>query len=252
MAKTIFSTQKMLKKLLQTFKSKPSQSDDFIKRIRSLVIGEGMLKEGNISLMDLAIKNMPSEGKVVEIGSYGGLSTNLIIYLMQKHKKNNLFFTCDAWIYEGINDHLRQMADATIDGRADILRTDYSIYLKKAFIHSTTFLSSQNLPYSFHMYSDLFFENWNHSRSEIDVFGRTIEMGGSICFAYIDGGHSYEVAWKDFNNITQHLIKGGFILLDDSADGQNFGSARMMSQIKKDNRFKVIAKNPNYLIQKIV
>jgi hypothetical protein len=242
----------MLKKLLRRFRSKSTESDDFIKRIRSLVIGEGMLKDGNIGLMDLAIKNMPSEGKVVEIGSYGGLSTNLIIYLMQKHKKNNLFFTCDAWIYEGFNDYIDEVTNASIDGRADILRTDYSDYLKKAFIHSTTFLSSQNLPHSFHTYSDLFFDNWKLSKSETDVFGRIIEMGGSICFAYIDGGHSYEVAWNDFNNITQHLVKGGFILLDDSADGQNFGSARMMSEIKKDNRFKVVAKNPNYLIQKIV
>jgi hypothetical protein len=85
------------------------------------------------------------------------------------------------------------------------------------------------------------------------VLKRTrVELGGKICFAYIDGGHSYEVAWNDFNHVTKHLLKGGFILLDDSADGQNFGSAYMMPDIKKNKRFKVVAKNPNYMIQKVV
>ena len=62
---------------------------------------------------------------------------------------------------------------------------------------------------------------------------------------------TYEVAWKDFNDVTSHLVNDGFILLDDSACGQNFGSAQMMHSIKKDKRFKVIAKKTNYLIQKI-
>jgi len=81
----------MWNKLLKTSKVKDLESDDFIKRIRSLVIGEGMLKEGNISLMDYAIKNLPEHGSVLEIGSYGGLSTNLMIYLMRKYKKTIRF-----------------------------------------------------------------------------------------------------------------------------------------------------------------
>ncbi len=242
----------MLNKLLALLKTRRSESDDFIKRLRSLVIGEGMLKEGNIGLIDLAIKKMPTEGNVLEIGSYGGLSTNLIIYLMTKHQRTNLFFSCDAWIYEGYHDNLKKATDTNIDGRNDILREDYSVYLKNAFINATKFLSPQKLPHSFHMYSDLFFEKWNSHVNDEDVFGRNITLGGTICFAYIDGGHSYDVAWKDFNNVVTNLVKDGYILLDDSGDGQNFGSAKMMSHIKKDKRFKIIAKNPNYLIQKVV
>jgi hypothetical protein len=241
----------MWDKLLKTSKVKDLESDDFIKRIRSLVIGEGMLKEGNISLMDYAIKNLPEEGSVLEIGSYGGLSANLIIHLMRKHHKNNSFFTCDAWIYEGYKDDLQKVPDSYIDGRKDIQRTEYSVYMKNAFINSTRFLSPQNLPFSFHQYSNSFFDSWNENKTEVDIFGRTVSLGGQFNFAYIDGGHSYEVAWKDFNNIASHLLPNGFVLLDDSADGQSFGSAKMIAQIKKDKRFKVIAKNPNYLIQKI-
>jgi Methyltransferase domain len=241
----------MWDKLSGIFKDKQVESDDFIKRIRSLVIGEGMLKEGNIGLIDFAIKNMPTEGCVLEIGSYGGLSTNLIIHLMRKHQKNNSFYTCDAWIYEGYKDTLQKVTNSYIDGRKDIERTEYSVYMKNAFINSTRFLSPQNLPFSFHQYSNSFFDSWNENKSELDIFGRTVSLGGHISFAYIDGGHSYEVAWKDFNNIASHLLPNGYVLLDDSADGQNFGSAQIISQIKKDSRFKVIAKNPNYLIQKI-
>lgn len=241
----------MWDKLSGIFKDKNVESDDFIKRIRSLVIGEGMLKEGNIGLLDFAIKNMPTEGSVLEIGSYGGLSANLIIHLMRKHQKNNSFFTCDAWIYEGYKDTLQKVTNNYIDGRKDIQRTEYSVYMKNAFINSTRFLSPQNLPFSFHQYSNSFFDSWNENKSELDIFGRTVSLGGHISFAYIDGGHSYEVAWKDFNNIASHLLSNGYVLLDDSADGQNFGSAQIISQIKKDSRFKVIAKNPNYLIQKI-
>ena len=242
---------KIRNKLQKIFKAQRKQPDDFIRRIRSLVIGEGMLKEGNISLMDYAIKNMPLEGTVLEVGSYGGLSTNLIIHLMGKHNKSNSFFTCDAWIYEGYKDHLQDKADAYIDGKTDVLRTDYAVYMKNAFINSTTFLSSKNLPFSFHMLSHLFFQHWNNRTTQTDIFGRKVELGGNICFAYIDGGHSYEVAWEDFTNVATHLIQGGFVLLDDSADEDNFGSAQMMANIKRDNRFKVIAKNPNYLIQKV-
>ena len=242
----------MWNKLLGEIKSADIETDIFIKRIRSLVIGEGMLKEGNIGLIDYAIKNMPLEGHVVEIGSYGGLSTNLIIHLMRVHKRENSFFTCDAWIYEGYNDHVKEIPDVHIDGRTDILRTHYGLYMKNAFINSTKFLSPQNLPFSFHMYSDLFFKDWENCKSQLDIFGRQVKLGGSISFAYIDGGHSLDVAWNDFEKVATHLVKDGFILLDDSGDRQNFGSAQMMSTIKSDKRFIVVAKNPNYLIRKVV
>jgi hypothetical protein len=247
-----FLNQKlMLNKFIKLFKSEKKETDDFIKRLRSLVIGEGMLKEGNIALMDLAIKEMPKEGHVLEIGSYGGLSANLIIYLLQKHQRQNIFFTCDAWIYEGFKDHLPGEKETHIDGRKDISRESYSNYLKLAFINATKFLSHERLPYAFHKSSDTFFEAWKNQTQEKDVFDRTINLGGQISFAYIDGGHSYETAWNDFNNVTLHLAKNGFILLDDSGDNNHFGSARMMRKIKKDKRFKIVEKYPNYLLQKI-
>lgn len=238
-------------RLPRTFGLYRPESDPFIRRIRSLVIGEGMLHEGNIRLMDHAIRHMPAAGNVVEIGSYGGLSANVITYLLEKHQKSHPFFTCDAWIYEGYQDHLQAVPTSHIDGREDIPRQAFEGYIKNAFMESVRFLSPQRIPHAFHLYSDVFFEKWNSCRQEMDIFGRTAQLGGEISFAYIDGGHSHEVAWHDFTQAAAHLTNHGFILLDDSAEGKAFGSARMMTAIKKDPRFRVVAKKPNYLIQKI-
>ena len=241
----------MLNKLLSIIKlKKQANSDNFIKRIRTLLIGEGMLHDGNIPLMEFAIQNMPAQGSVLEIGSYGGLSTNLIIYLMQKHKRNNPMFNCDAWIYEGFDDQINKNI-LHIDGREDVLREDYSIYMKNAFINATKLLSLKNLPHSFHLKSDVFFSKWNKQETETDLFGNEIKLGGEISFAYIDGGHSYEVALNDFISVADNLVINGFILLDDSSSHLSFGSAQIVKNIKKDARFVTIASKPNYMFKKI-
>ena len=61
----------------------------------------GMLNKGNEFCMDYAIKNIPSSNPVLEIGSFCGLSTNVITYLLSKHGKNNKVISSDKWIFEG-------------------------------------------------------------------------------------------------------------------------------------------------------
>lgn len=209
-----------------------------------------MLNEGNIYLLDYIMKNLPNEGAILEIGSYGGLSTNLICYLLRKYKKENTFFSCDAWVYEGYEDTIKAILE-TIDGRDDIKRVDYMNYIKQSFINATLLLSKENLPYSIHSTSNTFFKNWALGQTAKDVFGRDIKLGGKIAFAYIDGDHSETAAYADFENVDKILLPKGFILLDDSADAYNFGSSKMMKTIKKNNKYKVVMTNPNYLLQKI-
>ncbi|WP_366512821.1 class I SAM-dependent methyltransferase [Kordia sp.] len=72
-----------------------------------------------------------------------------------------------------------------------------------------------------------------------------------MSFAYIDGDHSYEQTKKDFENVDSKLKVNGFILLDDSADHLNFGSSDFIKDIKKNDNYKIIDSNPNYLIQKV-
>jgi hypothetical protein len=208
-----------------------------------------MLHEGNIYLFDQVIRNLHSDGSVIEIGSYGGLSTNLICYLLRKYGKQNPFFTCDAWVYEGFQDAAGKKSEF-IDGQNDITRASYMNYIRDSFIRSTTFLSSANLPFSVHASSDTFFTKWDSSEEVTDVFGRKVRLGGRICFAYIDGDHSLNAATRDFESVAKHLAGGGHILLDDSADDLLLGSAKLIQQIKSNPDFEIVCRNPNYLVRK--
>src|SRR6516164_5638066 len=60
----------------------------------------GMLDRGNLYLMDYAINQLPSNAPIVEIGSFCGLSTNLLTHYKRKHKRTNRLVTCDKWDFE--------------------------------------------------------------------------------------------------------------------------------------------------------
>ena len=231
-------------------KYKTLNKDAFLKRINSTIIGEGMLHEGNIYLMDYAIKNMPNDGVVFEIGSYAGLSTNVMLHLLNTHNKEHLFIGCDAWIYEGLNDS-KEVIKKHIDGRDDISRTDYETYIRTAFINSINLLHPNRKPFTCHLTSDAFFKIWNTTNEFTDIFNRTFSINKEISFCYIDGNHSFEQTKKDFENVDLKLKINGFIFIDDSAKHLKFGSSTFITEIKKNTKYKVIDNNPNYLIQKI-
>jgi predicted O-methyltransferase YrrM len=223
--------------------------DDFIRRLPATVVGEGMLHPGNIYLMDWAIERMPAGGCMLEIGTYGGLSANLICYLARKHRQSHPFFTCDPWIYEGFYDHLGSPV-THVDGRPDLARTDYMRYIRDAYISATKLLSGDRLPYSVQCTSSAFFDRWERNEEATDVFGRTVKLGGAISFAYIDGDHALEVAQKDFASVAKRLLPGGLVLVDDSAKGLPYGSSAMMGILTAREDFEVVARNPNYLLRK--
>ncbi len=231
------------------FRNEALLKDDYLRRIRSMVIGEGMLPNGNILQMNYAIQHLPKEGAVVEIGSYGGLSAAVILYLLQKHQCDTKFFSTDPWIYESYTREGQQIA--FIDGCTRITKANYHHYMKSAFMNAMQFLQPHQLPHSFEFTSQEFFKLWNSNETCNDIFGNHIQLGGPIGFAYIDGDHSLEAATHDFEQVDQHLISGGFILLDDSADYLQFGSATLMKRLKHDNRYRVVNRMPHYLIQKI-
>lgn len=229
--------------------------DDFIARLHCSIIGGSMMPLGNIFALDYAIQHLPKVGNVVEIGSFGGMSTNIICYLLQKHQQNALFFTCDPWIYEGFYDKVQKENPQYmkyIDGSQTIERESYTNFIKQNFIQATRFFSANNLPHSTDISSDTFFSYWHQNHSLTDLFGNSAQLGGKIAFAYIDGDHSYVQAKRDFENVYQNLVEGGFILLDDSADFQSFGSAKLAKEITKTYpNMKCVLKNPHYLWVKI-
>jgi hypothetical protein len=48
-----------------------------------------------------------------------------------------------------------------------------------------------------------------------------------------------------------YLLPRGFILFDDSADGTKFEVGRLVEDVKRRDDYRVVVKNPNYLVQKI-
>ena len=87
----------------------------------------GMLDNGNIYCFEYAIEHLPSNSPIVEIGSFCGLSTNLISFYLRKNNKSNKLITCDKWIFETAD------LNSTI-GQSEISQTNYREFVKDSFM----------------------------------------------------------------------------------------------------------------------
>ena len=228
--------------------------DDYITRLQTSVGGAGMLHEGNVYALDYAIQHMPTQGAVLEIGSFAGLSTNVISWLMRKHGRlSQPFFSCDPWLYDGYYDVQRKDDSsylAHFEGCTHVTRADYRKFIQDSFIRNTRLFSQGHLPHTLACTSDEFFGTWKKGALCTDVFERTVQSGGLFSFVYVDGDHSYEQARRDVENALEYLLPGGFLLLDDSADFWNYGSVRLAKEMKRWKGLELVMKNPNYLYRK--
>lgn len=202
----------------------------------------GMLNKGNIYLFDYAIRNLPDNSPLVEIGSFCGLSTNLTTYLLKKYSKPNKLISCDRWIFVGSED---KYLDDT-----DIKHQDYRQFIKDAYIRNIQFFSKGREPHTIEVFSDEFFDLWSKNAVVKDILHRETPLGGPISMAYIDGNHTFENTKRDFENTDKFLQPGGFILFDDTADYYEFGSARFMKEMKRNRNYELIDRNPNFLFRK--
>ncbi len=222
------------------------KSEDW-KEIKWLIYGvPGMLHPGNLFLFDYVINNLPSSDPIFEIGSFAGLSANIISYYLRKYGKNNKILTCDVWDFRWNNfDHsVFSKLGLGID------ESRYSRFIQNSFIRNSRFFSKGGLPYAFKMSSDNFFLNWSKKAVKKDIFGRKYKMGGNISFAYIDGNHSYNNVKKDFENVDHFLARGGYILFDDSADFSGHECSHFMREMLLNKNYELVYKNPNYLFKK--
>ncbi len=201
----------------------------------------GWLDKGHIYCFDYAIKNLPDNNPIVEIGTFAGLSTNVILYFLHKHGKPNKLISTD-WFLQDID------AGETIA----MLKNpkDLSRYIKELFVKNVRFFSPEANIAAFDMASDDFFKAWAEQRETKDLFGNSQRIGGSISFAYIDGNHVYEYARRDFENVDKYLVTGGFILFDDSAGYTCWGSKKVAQEALKSGKYRLVKKNPHYFIQK--
>ena len=217
---------------------------DFNTNLMSISI-PGFLHPGNLYCFDYAINNLPSDSPVVEIGSFSGLSTNIISYYLRLHNRANKVICADPWnipLESGVS---------RCDNPLVISEKQLRNFIKSNFIKSINEFSKNNLPYLVESYSNDFFESWKKGQTVKDVLKRKVELTGKISFCYIDGDHSYKQTKEDFKNVNKLLEVGGFILFDDSAPYETHECARFMKDILKNKRYKLVVKNPNYLFQKI-
>jgi hypothetical protein len=206
-------------------------------------INAGILERGNLYSFDYAIRHLPSAAPMLEIGSYCGLSANLLTYFKRKHGVTNPLITCDKWEFqkpENSTDHVGQSA---------IHYKDLEQLARDSYIRNIRLFSSDDLPFTFEMNSDELSKCWQAAESKTDVFGRTLNLGGPLSFCFVDGNHTYDYARRDFLNCDAFLQVGGFILFDDSTLEKD--EVRLvMPEVFATGRYKLVAQNPYHLFQK--
>jgi len=206
-------------------------------------INAGILEKGNLYLFDYVIGHLPSTAPMLEIGSYCGLSANILTYLKRKHGVTNPLVTCDKWEFQK-PDH-----STAYVGQSQIQYKDLEQFARESFLRNIKMFSSEAPPFTFEMNSDDFFRRWQSGGPETDVLGRTFTLGGPLSFCFVDGNHTYDYARRDFLNCDAFLQTGGFILFDDSTLGKD--EVRLvMPEVFATGRYKLIAQNPYHLFQK--
>ena len=205
----------------------------------------GMLNRGNLYLMNYALERIRSDSPILEIGSFCGLSANLLTYYKKKHSLKNKLITCDKWEFE-----IPEGENAQYVAGTSVTFADYMGLVKNSFLRNTQTFSREDLPFTVEAFSREFFAAWREKKTVADVFGRTITLGGSISFCYIDGNHSYAGVKSDFQDCDEFLEVGGFILFDDSC-AKDFEVYKLMPELPRSGRYKLAARNPNHLFQKI-
>jgi Methyltransferase domain len=206
-----------------------------------MLVNAGMQHPGNLRLFDLAVAAAP-QAPMLEIGSFCGLSANIISYLKRVHGRQLPLFTCDSWRFEG--------ADRTLPPTAPVGHAEIRAHVIESFRSNVRRFSADDLPFTIEASSDEFFEAWGGRRDVTDVFGRHVVLGGDLGFCFIDGNHGEEQALRDFTNCDRCLLTGGFILFDDSAEGSGWPVTRVIAHVKSSRRYEVVARNPNYLLRK--
>jgi hypothetical protein len=204
----------------------------------------GMLDKGNLYLIDLAMKQLPSAAPILEIGSFCGLSANVLTHFKRKYGLKNRLVTCDKWEFENTANGSPHL------GASPILFSDYKEFVRQSYLRNIRLFSADDLPYTVEMNSDEFYEEWKRGSTVRDVLGRTLTLGGPISFAYVDGNHTYEFVKRDFQNCDACLDEGGFILFDDSSVA-NFGVKDLMREVISSGRYTLSGANPNHLLRKL-
>src|SRR5262245_61956241 len=111
-------------------------TDDYVKWL--CYANAGMLDRGNLYLIDYALRHLSGSAPFLEIGSFCGLSANIITHYKRKHGLANKLFTCDKWEFENLDQ-----LEAAVEG-SPLAFSDYKRLVKDSYLRNTkTFSSDQ-------------------------------------------------------------------------------------------------------------
>lgn len=161
--------------------------------------------EKTAALFEIA-RRAPS-GDVVEIGSWWGKSAAVLASLAEAHDIGSLLCV-DPWS----PSHLIQNDDSgLVDGMADRLDTDEALAI---FQLSLIPCAARRVNY-LRLPSEIAAGRFRQERAVVsEVFGRTA-YEGRIAILHIDGNHAYDAVRVDIEAWCEHVIPGGWIILDD-------------------------------------
>ncbi|HEX5223782.1 MAG TPA: class I SAM-dependent methyltransferase [Solirubrobacteraceae bacterium] len=202
----------------------------------------GMQHPGNPYLLDLAVRLAPP-APMLEIGSFCGLSANLIQYLKRRHGREEPLFCCDRWIFEG--------SDKPLPPEARVSHAELRDHVMDSFVRAARCFSAADLPHAVEATSDEMFGAWRAGARVRDVFGREVRLGGPLGFCFVDGDHREAQVERDFAGCDELLLAGGLILFDDSGPGAHAGVQRVVARVARHPRYEVVARNPNHLVRKL-
>lgn len=215
--------------------------DEYISWLR--FANAGMLDSGNVWCFDHAIAHMPAGLPLVEIGSFCGLSANVIAHFCRRHGREARLFCTDKWVFEGAEN-------GGPLGESHLSHDQYRAFVMETFKRNVGFFSADRLPCAVEAFSDEFFALWRAGAEVTDVFGQICRLGGSMAFAYVDGSHQLDQCRRDFENVHEFLAPGGFILFDDSSEKAPFGLCPFMREIAEREDYELVIENPNFLFRK--
>jgi hypothetical protein len=140
-----------------------------------------MLDNGNLYLIDTTSKLLPSAPPILEIGSFCGLSTNVLTHFKRKCGLKSRLVSCDKWEFENDNK------DDPYLGASLILLSDYKAFVRESYIRNTPACSAAMTPFRMEATYNEFFAGWREKKEVRDVLGQAMKLGGPISRSYIDG-----------------------------------------------------------------
>ncbi len=206
----------------------------------------GFLDPGNLYCFDFAMRNLADDSPLLEIGTFCGFSANLLTYYKARYGRSNRLITTDPWRFQEMSEVLR----LDLPQPQPLSRESFRQFIKESYRRNVECFSGFDLPYTVELASNDFFVAWRQQQRTTDVLGRSLQLGGPISFVYIDGDHSYKQTYQDFLNCDRHLVPGGFILFDDSADGSDWEVCDVVRQVQRQPNYELVLKNPNYFFMK--